>query len=343
MIRCFKSNRGSVFILVFLVMIVLIFFGISILSIAIADTKMTNYQEDSLKAYYLAQSGARTLADYVVKSQDVNEIKEMVEIGQSEPIQIGDGSFILDVSKSGSELIIKSTGTVNGVSRIVSVVLEKSRMEDLSNFTIFSMGDINIKPNAVVNGTVATNYSKSEGHNIKGFVKDIEYNAGIELPKILMPDTFDQIEDNTISSDWNYHVQGEKYVYFKNGVDFKSNDKLKEIRITGNGILHLYVSGGWNSNKASLITAEPGVILNIYIIDASNIIFGSHRFNGIIYAPNSNFSNKNADKGRILNGVIIAKSVDITNHTTVNCDPDVNFYTLTIDASNDYYRIKEWR
>ena len=63
--RMLKSNQGSSMPLVLLIMVILVIFSVTALSLGSASVKNADNQEKKLQAYYLARSGTIAVASYV--------------------------------------------------------------------------------------------------------------------------------------------------------------------------------------------------------------------------------------------------------------------------------------
>jgi hypothetical protein len=339
-----KNRRGSTLILVLIVTVVLTILGTSILSVALANTKNTIRQENSMKAYFVARSGAMTLAEYIVNNPTADVIG-MISAGLISPVEIADGTVSVGVNIVSDELIISSTGIVNGVSQNVDVVLEKSA-GPVFDFPIFTKNDISISNHVTVLGDVATNATDisqvSTKPHAKPQAKDVILDADVVIPSIVVPGSFDQVINDRITNNYGIDISGNTSVHLEGGVGLSNK---KTFSITGSGTLHLYVSGGWTSANHSEFVSDPDVMVIIYIIDSSNVYIRSHEFKGVIYAPNSivTFENSSgsAQGGRNFYGSIIAKSVHLDgNHTVFEYAPNFNSEDMTIES---LYGIKEIR
>lgn len=338
------NKKGSALVFVVLLMLILSVLGLSLLSTALANTKMAVHQENSMKAYFLARSGAGALADYIMKTPTA-DVEGMVSAGLTEPAYVGDGSIVLDVQEIDDELVILAAGTANGVNREATVILEDSK-GILFDFTILAKGKIDISNHVTVVGQIATNAPASSNpvttspHSVPK-AEDVITDAGIDIPDVDMPSSV-QVVSSKITNDKNFTVAGDTYIHLQRGVALGTH---KTLSITGSGTLHLYVSEGWSSANHSQLVTDPNVTVIIYAVDNSEIFISSHEFQGSIYAPYSKVTFHNASGsahgGRNFHGSIIAKDVHLTgNHTTLEHDPEADLDELTIKKS---YSIKEWR
>lgn len=335
------NQRGGALVFVLISLVVLMILGISLMNTAVADTRMAAYQENSMKAYFIAQSGAYTLADYIVKNPTA-DVAGMVIGGQTLPVTIGDGYFTLEVTQSAGEIIILSRGVVKGVEQQATVVMEMSAGA-VFEYPIAAKGQISIANHVEVVGNIVTNsphvsnkipVDLSSNANVTGVVK----NAGLKFPNIIVPDSFDEVIENKVNNNKIIYVDGEKTVYLEKGVELSNNDVFT---ITGNGILHLYVSNGWKSHNQAILDIGTNITLFVYILDDTAVEIRSDSFKGVLYAPLSTITVKTANKDRDIKGSLIAKEVNIDgNHTKIS-NSEISFLDkVKVEQS---YNIKRWQ
>ena len=336
--RCYvKNKRGSTLVFVMLVMLVLTVLCTSILTVALANTRTTITQENNMKAYYLARSGAVTLAEHIVADPSVVSAA-MISAGSTSQIAIADGRFSVDVDEVDGDLVISSTGIVNNVKDTVKVVLEKS-IGRLLDYTVLAENEIHINNHVTVEGDVATNAADISAVDTKPSAspqaEDVELDAKVEIPEIVIPDSYDDEYESVITSDEEIEVSGTKRVYLAGGVDLANG---KVLSVTGSGTLHLYLSNGWQSANHSEFVADPGILVILYVIDEEDVYIRSSEFNGIIYAPHSTVtfhnSSASASGGRNFYGSIIADNVYLTgNHTVIEPNPDYDPADISIELA----------
>ena len=342
--KIIKNNRGSTLVMVLIILVVLTILGTSLLTLALANTNNTIHQENSMKAYFIARSGAMTLAEHIVDNPSI-DVEGMISAGPTSAREIADGTFQVEVGEEDGELIISSTGVVNDVSQNVEVVLEKSAGQIL-DFTVLAKGKISIANHVSVVGNIATNaksisdVSTSPHANPKA--EDVILDAGVAIPEISWPSSFNQVFNHKITGDELIQVSGDTYVHLAKGVGLSNKSTLSAI---GSGTLHLYVSNGWTSDNHTAFVSDPDVKVIIYAKDGYGFYIRSHMFKGVIYAPDSSVTFHNASGsahgGRNFHGSIIANNVYLDgNHTVLEENPDYDPDDLTL---NHVYRIKETR
>ena len=130
----FKNEKGIALLLVITVMLVLSILGITFLSVALTDNKVVAYQEKSMQAYYIARSGADSIAAYLNKNPDNLDpiqmrtfINNMISADETEDVSLGKGHFVLtvmgDINDPFATVSILSKGYVDTVKKEVSLDL----------------------------------------------------------------------------------------------------------------------------------------------------------------------------------------------------------------------------
>lgn len=338
-----KNEQGSALVLVLIMMLIMTVLGTSLLATAQASTKMTIYQENSMKAYFLAESGAKAFADYIIDTPAA-DIANLLASKETENVSIGGGSINLELQETDGNLIITANGLVNGVSNHATVVLEKV-IGNIFDYTVLSLGDISIANHVTVIGDVATNSGPddvSTAPNASPQKNMVITNAGISIPSIEVPTSYDQVFSTKVTGGETIPVSGDIKVHLSEGVALSNK---KNLTVTGNGTLHLFVSKGWQSANHTQLNVSDDVTLYLYMIDSSDVYIRSNKFKGTIYAPNSNVTFHNASGmaigGRNFLGSIIAKEVNLDgNHTTIERDSAVDYSNIKISKS---YKIKGWQ
>ena len=338
-----KNEEGSALVLVLIMLMIMMVLGTSLLATAEASNKMTIRQENSMQAYFLAESAAKSLAEHIIETPAV-DVAAILASGETETVSVGGGTVELTVNEVDGDLIIQASGLVKGVANEATVILEKS-IGNLFDYTILSLGGISIANHVTVIGDVATNADATEvdtSPHASPQKNAVITEAGITLPPIEIPASYDQVVTTKVTGGESIDVSGEKKVHLSEGVALTNKQNLT---VTGNGTLHLYVSKGWQSANHTQLNVSDDVTLYLYVIDASDVYIRSNKFKGTIYAPDSSVTFHNASGmaigGRNFLGSIIAKEVGLDgNHTTIERDESVDYDTITI---NKTYKIKGWQ
>jgi len=118
-------------LVVFSALLLLVFTALTVTS---AENKESVWHSQKIQAYYLAKSGAETLATYLMETAYTAEFAEMVQIlddisnKTSDPVKIEDGRLLIETvrrTENGQEkLDIISHGNYKGVTETVTVTLQ---------------------------------------------------------------------------------------------------------------------------------------------------------------------------------------------------------------------------
>ena len=108
-----KSEQGSALLLTIVVTIILLFVGGSLGLLAMVENRMAHKEEASMKAYYLARSGADGLAQAIISDPALLDDPTIQTEDFSDPVSLGDaGEFQVRVIQSDGLLRVRSKGTV---------------------------------------------------------------------------------------------------------------------------------------------------------------------------------------------------------------------------------------
>ncbi len=119
-----KDQSGAVLPLTLVIIVVLTLLGIALLTYSLAETKQVAMDEDSMKAHYIARTGAHGVALYLIESTD--SAVALINSPESGPVDFADGQFKVEVSGDpGDEVYIKSTGTVGDAVQTITVTLRE--------------------------------------------------------------------------------------------------------------------------------------------------------------------------------------------------------------------------
>ncbi len=154
----FLDNNGSILVFMFIILAIIIILIGTIGHFAISEVQQTKYNENKLKAYYIARSGADAVSTYILNG---NNITTVIGETSNENNSIGDGSFTVKVVDAGAGVIrIISTATVaTNISETITVELHSGSSLSFAEFdkAIFSEDLIDITGSGTVNGDVGIN------------------------------------------------------------------------------------------------------------------------------------------------------------------------------------------
>jgi len=163
------NQKGSILVVVLVVLFSLTIMGVALGSQVITDQKQTVRQQKNNEAYYLARSGAETVATLLLENQeDIDNY-----IGQNTQSELGNGRFEVQVVQQDSDtLIIESTGYSGNYSEKVtlSLLTDSAGGSQLPVFdlALFVDGEITFSGSAAVDGNVGTNITTTNGVVIEG-------------------------------------------------------------------------------------------------------------------------------------------------------------------------------
>lgn len=182
-----NNQKGSVFMMVLISLAILGIFSISAITLFRADFNHAQRQENKMQAYYLARSGAETLASYLIYNPEGLTITErqvliddllngktstQVKIKEDEDREfLKEGSIQIKTQKIGSNLEITSTGIYKGISDKVTVTLGieniKGRTVPIIDTALFTVGNGN-EGNPVIKLEGSVKIKGSIGSNTTG-------------------------------------------------------------------------------------------------------------------------------------------------------------------------------
>ncbi len=192
----FKQEDGLVLPLVLMIMVIVALLFTTLWTYSRSDLQQAVWSENNSRAYYVARSGAESMAQYLMRNpesiKDILNQEAGVETVLSEQItveseykgEIGD----LQVEVKSTELNrIQITGmaTVNDVYEQVSVVLAP---HDSFDGVIYSLGSMTFQNNVSIQGDIASGgtINLPSGHS-----GNYEENKLMSFP---LPDFFDEPE-----------------------------------------------------------------------------------------------------------------------------------------------------
>ena len=131
-----KDQKGTVFIIVMVVSMLMILIAVSISNILLQDAHMIRHIRYSTKARYLAEAGVSD----ALSTLSTAGFSTFSSNGNS----LGEGTYDVSVSKIGTRWLITSTGTVHNTEIAVSAEVKNLYPEAL-NYAFATGDDITIK------------------------------------------------------------------------------------------------------------------------------------------------------------------------------------------------------
>lgn len=295
-----KAEKGSVLVMVMVTMAALLILGVVLANTGSAEILGTSRQEQKMKAFYLARSGAEAVASSIIKDP---ALAGSISGKESDPKDLGGGTFKVKVVPSGDDLLLTATGKFRRAEETISLTLKKSNvsLETLFDKVIFTNGDLDISANnAHVYGDVESKgkiTGEPEMNQATGEpYETIQYSEKV-YPSPSFPDisyTRNKPLNNVIDRDCHYQeivANNEEITVRTDGKDIQViADKVDikgKLTIKGGGRLLLFVAGDAEFKTPSVSSAGS---LYIFMQDGSTITLQGNagkdeNFYGYIYAP----------------------------------------------------------
>lgn len=150
-----KDQSGLALPTTIIIILVLTLLGIALFRYSMAETKQVAWDEDNLRAHYLARSGADSVAAHLIKNPDDAEMLINQESGR---VNLGEGQFWVFVTGDpDDEVHIQSTGNVGQAEQTVVLTLAddgppaiySTGLVTVSGNFLLSKGDLSFKDSIV--------------------------------------------------------------------------------------------------------------------------------------------------------------------------------------------------
>lgn len=367
-----KKKTGAALALVMMAFAVLSILGVTLLSLSLSETRQVIRQENNMKAFYAARSGADAMAKYLMDNP--SQVNTIISKTSSTP---GKGSFngvefevkLINGLQPG-ELIIQSKGRARGMAEAnVTLTLLKTTSVAFKQ-TIFTDGPMDLGNNTIVTGDIGTNTPDEIGfgnsrtklngnlflgpeavQDASGKYVGIDYgNINGTVSKQDRELVFPSIDEskftegypditNSMASPLIFYVEGQKRYIKINKIDLAGD---KSVIVRGKGELHILAASYLDMSGSSSIQTEDGAKLFIYYKGTQDInIRGGSRFEGAIYSPNAAVE-WTGGGNEIIKGAIMAKSFrGASSNTQIIFDESLNNMTFPL-VGTEGYKVKEW-
>ncbi len=120
------NEQGSALLLTVVISLILLTLGGVLVTHGLFERAQVEREEARLKAYYLARSGAEAVAQGIMENP---AIAEAIKNQKSEPVQMGSGSFTVEVVESDEGFLLISTGMAKNQLSTVQLALIRSAAE----------------------------------------------------------------------------------------------------------------------------------------------------------------------------------------------------------------------
>lgn len=312
-----KDERGHTLVLIVIFIAVFAVLGVAMFSYSINQRKSSLAHGRNIEAYYVAKSGAEAVkARLIQPDADVSSY-----IGTTVDGDIDGKDFSVDISTSGDNLVLTSTGEVPSGSgtleeKVVLVIPGSSSSSTVEiSSAIFSSELPTISGNSgSIIGGITISQPDDGSFTQPSIVDEVDYKEGLSYPNIVFP-TFPTLSYNgpvTFESNKAYiNIIGDY-----GNVDFASNGKdnlyiessaspteliFNNLNINGGNVympdtlskLTLYISNGFTTGGGELLSykqenPEASSIadkdkLSLYYRGSEELILNNSGFPGNYY------------------------------------------------------------
>jgi hypothetical protein len=325
----FKDERGIALPLALIVMLVVSLLGVSLWQYSMTDNIQVTRQDNQMKAYYIARSGAESTASWM-KHNNGNSLLGKTSAGNA----FGDGSYTVRVNEGpGNRVYVESIATVNGVSETVKLAMRKVSYfgagEALFDNAVYASsvvilgGNVNILGNVQSGGTLTINGNAVSINGTFG-IKKMDY------PEAIFPDGL------TNALPFNLDIGNKATTNIFDGQRYGSVKTKSDLIFTPNGNTMVVRMSKLETQNAAIKVNGPGRVL-LYIDDLLDLkgdvlcspeqflVFaapgavvslpkGNSQFNGYVYGPGCNLDFSGTQNFR---GAIIAGTAHTSGNTSI--------------------------
>lgn len=317
-----KAEKGSVLVMVMVTMAALLILGVVLANTGSAEILGTSRQEQKMKAFYLARSGAEAVASSIIK--DPGLAGTISDQGFSDPKDLGGGNFKVKVEPSGADrLLITSTGKFRRAEETVTLILDRANVgvDLLFDRVIFSNNDLNISHNnADVTGDIESRGSIIGKQKIENKGYKAYENSTRVYPPPIFPSDIDPTNNKLEAGNGTKNIYGDGYYktistgpngaikVYTNGGDIRvvaeTVDIKGDLQVVDGGRLLLFVHG--DATFQTPHSATAGSLIVFMLGNGTATIQAHGWFNGYIYAPDATV---NLNSGAVVHGAVIAKQL----------------------------------
>lgn len=369
-----KKEEGSVLVMVIIIMFVVTIIGTALLRVAVAENTFTHKQEDKLQAYYIARSGAQSLAEYLIKG----EYDESIIGETSEPYDISNGTLEVSLEYRDSDnedivlesdeldedkdriIYVTANGEYKNINQTVRIrVVETDGGLGALDHALFaldgigpdkSINGIEIDGSIATNGTITvTNIDDDKKITITdGYIE----NQSFTLWTIDTPDSYDvelEMTDKN-SYHWNGDPASKGDFYFSfNGEDSSDGDdtynvnvtkidKVNSINIEGNGVVNIFYTG---TEEDVILKGDVNISkdaqLHIYITEEVSFSYQGDPLieGGAIFIYGPDATISLESATHLeFRGIIIGKEIILANQFKITEAPEIIDYISGFNTEN---------
>jgi len=304
-----NNKKGAALVTVIVVFAVLMILGVTVLSLSVTETKQVVYQEEKVKSFYVARSGADAMASYLIDNPD--ELDTVINKTKVKPAtgQIDGRPFELFVTGTEEEFIIESIAYTRDGKEDERLYLTINEY-DLLDHAIYAKQILDTGNNLKINGNIGTNSSSIlfgsnlvNGNIVLGpnatqaDIEDAQANTEsdhmviklskeIIFPPIKVTDFSSYLPDNITDIDTSvYGLTDGKLLASLNKIDIAGGNTFY---VHGGGQVHLYIRDSITVSGDATVSTDPNTHLFIYYEKSDTITFnGGPNSNIVVYAPNA--------------------------------------------------------
>lgn len=354
MSKYLKNEQGSSLAFLLVALVVLSIIGIALLNTSLGGTKVVVYQENTKQAYYLARSGADSVAYHIINNPTtVNTIKGKTSDVNS---SFSNGTFQVEVNELvGGDLELVSTGVVNGIEEAITLILELQNAQGIFQHAVFSNESIDIDGLSHIYGDVGSNGSIT-GTTTRAPGDEDFPNLGVVYPEPIFPTTLtprgdydlqnadDLIDTSGEYGDFSFNGNSHSILTF----DTTSGNRrilvddlyIKgNIDIVGDNTLSIYVNSSAEFQTPRLISDNDPNKVFIYLKAGSELRLAANmEFTGYIYGPGADIEEWS---GAEINGAVVADTFSANGNPSITyIEPDT---ATDVSSSIIMYRKDLWK
>lgn len=329
-----KNEKGAALVMTLVVLVVMSILAVAFITVSASEYKFSVVEENKVKAYYVARSGADAVAAAIIDNEGGTGISvQDLAVGASLPafevvIPGMDDTAMVTVTRESADFInieaVSTVGSVTGVSNKASLSLAR---------TAGSEG-VNLRDVFVVEDTDGDGYIYGDG-----------------LPRVIFDLEEDDFDEQKFSGGPITGDMTIKLIETKNNdtIEFVTNDEditvycrridnKGDITITGTGKVYIFVEEFADISTKTFIGADPTQLL-IFVRDGAIINFQPNTtMYGFIYAPYA--AVLNFQPNNILHGGIVGPYENKPGN--VDLSPFVPGSSIVGVGEKDKYERFQW-
>ncbi|MBI9014339.1 MAG: hypothetical protein JEZ08_19025 [Clostridiales bacterium] len=343
------NKRGSTLVMAILLVAVMSIFALALFTITVTDKKIVVQQDDNIQSYYLARTGADTVAYYIMNHPDR---LSLLSDKESAAVDYGNGSYVVEVDEvvAGKDIVLTSIGTVEGQETTMQLSLTRITMDH----AIFTEDALDVHNMGFVEGKLGSNLTvrdyDNQGDLIAGRNPDeTDEYMNLTIPSPIFP-SLPPGDDVTVITDYTYDLGSARIdimdlsnpsgpiVFDTGGSDLelvvRHFDLKADIEIINGGRLILYIEEFASIKNPSASTNSPDDFIIYLEKDAFLTIDTPFGANCRIIGPEATVAM--ASNSSVL-GSIIAGSFSGTSNSEIR-------YSVPADGELVLgFRIVEWK